>query len=149
MSDSIKHYTLDHAYHTDGCETKFKGKSGTGRFNSKSPSASARKAFSSLCQRKKIKGRCSMLFSVRETTQGSKHKVFNFAGHRVLKEVPSPYGHKYDIKVKRITPEEMQKKTCKASRKSRGRMKSKRSKLLTKRKFSAPGSKKSSKKSST
>ncbi len=130
-----KHYTINGAYHTDGCPTKFSGKSGTGRFNSKSPSSAARKAFSSLCQRKKIHGRCSMYVTVRETTQGSKHKDFSYVAHRVLKETPSPFGHKYDVKIHKISAQALQKKTCKASKKSSGRMKSSRSKLLTKRKF--------------
>ncbi len=133
-----KHYTINGAYHTDGCPTKFSGKSGTGRFNSKSPSSAARKAFSSLCQRKKIHGRCSMYVVVRETTQGSKHKDFSYVAHRVLKDEPSPFGHKYNVKINKITSEELKKKTCKNSRKSSGKMKSSRSKLLTKRKFKTP-----------
>ena len=134
MSD-IKHYTVEKAFHSDGCPTKFKGKSGSGRFTSKSPSASAKKAISSLCQRKKIKGRCSLYVVIRETTQGSKNKEFAYAGRRVLKETPSPFGHKYDIKLEKITPEELEKKTCKKSYKTSGKMKSSHSKLLTKRKF--------------
>ena len=79
-----------------------------------------------------------MYVVVRETTQGSKHKDFSYSAHRVLKDEPSPFGHKYDIKIHKITPEALKKKTCKASRKSSGRMKSSRSKLLTKRKFKTP-----------
>lgn len=135
MSDSIKHYTIEGAFHTDGCPTKFKGKSGTGRFNSKNPAGSAKKAFSSLCQRKKIHGQCSLIVKVRETTQNSKHKEFAYVAHRKLKEVPSPFGHKYEVRLKKISLENLERKTCKASKKSSGRMKSSRSKLLTKRKF--------------
>lgn len=135
MSDSIKHYTIEGAFHTDGCPTKFKGKSGTGRFNSKNPAGSAKKAFSSLCQRKKIHGQCSLIVKVRETTQNSKHKEFAYVAHRKLKEVPSPFGHKYEVRLKKISLENLERKTCKASKKSSGRMKSSHSKLLTKRKF--------------
>ena len=42
------------------------------------------------------------------------------------------------IKVDKITHEQLKKKTCKQSYKSKGRMKSPRSKLLTKRKFKSP-----------
>ncbi len=135
MSNLKKHYTIEKALHSDGCPTKFKGKSGTGRFTSKSPSGSAKKAISSLCQRKKIKGRCSLYVDIRETTQGSNHKEFAYAGKRVVKETPSPFGHKYDIKLKKITPEEFKRKNCKKSYKTSGKMKSAHSKLLTKRKF--------------
>ena len=135
--DNIKHYTIESAYHSDGCPTKFKGKNGSGRFTSKVPSLAAKKAVSSLCQRKKIKGRCSLYVVIRETTQGSKHKEYAYAGRRVLKETPSPFGHKYDIKLEKITPEELEKKTCKKSYKTSGKMKSTHSKLLTKRKFKA------------
>jgi hypothetical protein len=130
----IKHYTIVKAYHKDGCPTKFKGKSGSGRFSSKKPSSSAKKAMSSLCQRKKIRGRCSLYLVIRETTQGSKHKEFAYEAKRSVKDEPSPFGHKYDISAKKISMEELNKK-CKHSYKSPGPMKSKRSKLLTKRKF--------------
>jgi hypothetical protein len=135
MSDLKKHYTIEKAFHSDGCPTKFNGKNGSGRFTSKSPSASAKKAISSLCQRKKIRGRCSLYVVMREITQGSKHKEFTYIGRRVVKETPSPFGHKYDIKLEKITPEELEKKTCKKSYKTPGKMKSSHSKLLTKRKF--------------
>jgi len=135
MTKDVKHYTIEGAFHTDGCPTKFTGKSGTGRFNSKNPGSSAKKAFSSLCQRKKIHGQCSLIVKVRETTQNSKHKEFAYIAHRKLKDVTSPFGHKYEIKLKKISLDKLEKKTCKASKKSSGRMKSSRSKLLTKRKF--------------
>ncbi len=79
-----------------------------------------------------------MYVVVRETTQGSKHKDFSYVAHRVLKDEPSPFGHKYNVKINKITSEELKKKTCKNSRKSSGKMKSSRSKLLTKRKFKTP-----------
>jgi hypothetical protein len=64
-----------------------------------------------------------------------KHKEFAYVAHRKLKAVPSPFGHKYEVKLKKISLDKLEKKTCKASKKSSGRMKSSRSKLLTKRKF--------------
>ena len=135
MTKDVKHYTIEGAFHTDGCPTKFKGPSGTGRFTSKNPGSSAKKAFSSLCQRKKIHGQCSLIVKVRETTHNSKHKEFAYVAHRKLKAVPSPFGHKYEVKLKKISLDKLEKKTCKASKKSSGRMKSSHSKLLTKRKF--------------
>lgn len=130
-----RHFTLDGAFHTDGCPTKFKGKSGTGRFNSRDAYESAKKAFSSLCQRKKIHGRCSMYVVLRETTQGSKGKKYTYLAHRLNrdKDDVSPFGNKYKVKLNTVDPDKLSKKTCKASRKSRGRMKSRTSKLLKKR----------------
>jgi len=132
-----RHFTLEGAYHTDGCPTKFKGKSGSGRFNSRDAYESAKKAFSSLCQRKKISGRCSMYVAVRETTRGGHGKTYTYLARRHTRAADdkSPFGHKYRVKLKTVDPEKLNKKTCKASRKSSGRMKSSRSKLLTKRKF--------------
>ena len=46
--------------------------------------------------------------------------------------------HKYEVKLKKINLDTLEKKSCKASRKSSGRMKSSHSSLLTKRKFTAP-----------
>jgi hypothetical protein len=136
-SHSKRHFTIAAAYHTDGCSTKFKGKSGTGRFNSRDPYESAKKAFSSLCQRKKIKGRCSMYVTVRETTRDGKGKEYSYLARRHLRDPEdiSPFGHKYRVKLEAISEEDLLKKTCKQSKKSSGRMKSKTSKLLTKRKF--------------
>ena len=132
-----RHFTLAGAYHTDGCETKFKGKSGTGRFNSRDAYESAKKAFSSLCQRKKISGRCSLYVTLRETTRDSKHKTYTYLARRHLrsKDDPSPFGHKYKVKLRPVSEKELEKKTCKASRKSSGRMKSRNSRMLKKRKF--------------
>ncbi len=133
-----KTYTIVEAYHSDGCPTKFKGKSGSGRFISETPSASAKKAMSSLCQRKKIRGRCSLYVVIRETTRGSKHKEYAYLARRHVKETPSPFGHKYDINAKKVTMEEL-KKTCKKSYKTPGKMKGRDSKMLKKRKFNPPG----------
>jgi hypothetical protein len=135
-STSKRHFTISAAYHTDGCPTKFKGKSGTGRFNSRDPYESAKKAFSSLCQRKKISGRCSMYLTVRETTRDGKGKEYSYLARRHTRhpDDQSPFGHKYRVKLKSISEDDL-KKTCKKSRKSSGRMKSKTSGLLTKRKF--------------
>jgi hypothetical protein len=133
-----KTFTIVQAYHSDGCPTKFEGKSGSGRFVSETPSASAKKAMSSLCQRKKIRGRCSLYVVIRETTRGSKHKEHAYLARRHVKETPSPFGHKYDIHTKKLTMEELSKK-CKKSYKTSGRMKARTSKMLTKRKFNPPG----------
>lgn len=135
MSTQKRHFTIEGAYHTDGCPTKFKGKSGSGRFTSQRPANSAAKALSSLCQRKKIKGRCSMYVVVRETTQGSTHKKYAYLARRHKKTDPSPMGHKYSISLKKIPLDTLEKKTCKKSKKSSGRMKSKYSKKLPKRKY--------------
>jgi hypothetical protein len=121
-----KHYTLVEAIRADGCPTKYKTKKETGRFSSSTPAASAKKAFSSLCERKRIHGQCSIYVSIRETTQGGKSKIFSYKGKRVLKKEPGPFGNKYDIHLKSVSVDEL-KEHCKKSHKTSGPMKSMKS----------------------
>tara|TARA_A100001015_G_C14420438_1_gene492677 strand:- start:38 stop:481 length:444 start_codon:yes stop_codon:yes gene_type:complete len=73
---SERRFTIENAYHSDGCETKFKNKGYSGVYVSSNPSSAARKAFSQLCRVKRIHGRCTLIIAIRETTQGSSKKVF-------------------------------------------------------------------------
>ena len=80
-------FTIHSAKHTDGCDTKFANKDYTGVYVSRSPAGAASKALTQLCGVKNVKGLCSLYVSMRETTQGSAKKVFNYKVSRVkLKE---------------------------------------------------------------
>ena len=53
-----------------------------GRYISKTPMAAALKAFNSECRKSKIHGQCSLILTIRETTSGSKHKVYKYKMNR-------------------------------------------------------------------
>jgi len=58
----------------DGCPTKFHA----GRYESRTAHSAASKAFSQLCRVKKIRGQCTLIITVQETTQGSSKKEFTY-----------------------------------------------------------------------
>jgi hypothetical protein len=62
-----------------------KGKANLGgRFISATPSAAGRKAMSRVCRESKIKGQCTLMITIRETTRGSDKKTFQYKGKRML-----------------------------------------------------------------
>ena len=126
-STGKRSFTINNAYHTDGCKTKYSHKDYTGRFEGKTAERQARKALSKLCSVKKIKGGCSLYIEMRETTQGSKHKLYGYHCNRVKKNkplvVPGRSTYNYDIKCK---PVKIPTEKCKKSHKSSGRMRSSR-----------------------
>lgn len=63
-------FKVTNVVNTDGCPTKFK----EGRYTGNHMKA-AKKAFTTLCNHKNVKGQCSFYISVQETTQGSGKKV--------------------------------------------------------------------------
>ncbi len=63
-------FKLTNVVNTDGCPTKFK----EGRYKGTHMKA-AKKAFTSLCNHKNIRGKCMFYISVQETTQGSGKKM--------------------------------------------------------------------------
>lgn len=133
-------FTILDARHTDGCPTKFSSKGNSGRFG-RNPSSAASKAASGLCRVKRIKGRCSLYVAVRETTQGSKKKVFRYKVTRSKRKVP------VELKGRTIEYENKTKSVssfpgCGHSHKSSGR------KISRSRKSKKNSTKKSSKKSS-
>ena len=75
-------FTVVDAARSDGCKTKFAVKGSGGRYISKDPEGAARKAFSRLCHRKRIRGQCSMIITVEETTQGSESKRWTYKLNR-------------------------------------------------------------------
>lgn len=125
-SNSSKHskdrtFTINNVYHVDGCPTKFSHADNTGRYTNKIPSRAASKALTNLCNVKKIRGQCTLYIEMRETTQGSSHKLFAYHCKRVQKTPVKLNGyeliHKNIIKSVSIPTE-----ACPKSHKSSGRM---------------------------
>lgn len=63
-------FKVTNVVNTDGCPTKFKA----GRYTGNHMSA-AKKAFTTLCNHKNVRGKCMFYISVQETTQGSGKKM--------------------------------------------------------------------------
>jgi len=59
-----------------------------GRFLGSSPGAVASKMHSGLCRNKKIKGQCTFQITLKETTQGSKHKTYTYKTKRTKLKTP-------------------------------------------------------------
>lgn len=59
-----------------------------GRFISKDPMGAAKKAFTQACREKKIKGQCTLVIKVQETTAGSSKKVFVYKAKRIKRKEP-------------------------------------------------------------
>ena len=148
-------FAINNAYHIDGCKTKFSRKDYDARLVGHSAQRAAMKALTGLCEVKKIKGQCALYIEVRETTQGSKHKVYAYKCRRVKKDTPLVVGertYKYDMI---CTPVDViPTKKCVKSRKTSGSMRSRRSVSKTKkvnlsRKMKSKSSKKSKKSKKT
>jgi len=134
-SSGKRSFTIHNAAHVDGCPTKFSHADYTGRYNSHTPARAALKALNNLCKLKRIRGRCTLYIEMRETTQGSDHKIFTYKGSRMMLDKPIEIGKKgekgyrvieYRNVVKSVDKIPMDK--CKASHKSSGRMLSRSSK---------------------
>ena len=111
-------FTVVNAKHTDGCATKVPNNS---RLISSRPDGAAKKAFSELCNRKKIKGACSLYVTVRETTQGSNHKQYTYK--TVRNKLSKPLNLKGRVVEYTITAHAANKSPhCPKSRKSPGPM---------------------------
>ena len=129
-------FTINNAYHVDGCKTKFSHKDYTGRFIGKSAQRQAEKALTELCHAKGIRGQCTLYIEMRETTQGSKHKLYAYHAKRMKYPEPIVYGdgkfkREYYNKAKSVhIPTEK----CKGSHKSSGRMRSSHKKSHSKTK---------------
>lgn len=129
-------FTINNAYHVDGCKTKFSHKDYTGRFIGKSAQRQAEKALTELCHAKGIRGQCTLYIEMRETTQGSKHKLYAYHAKRMKYPEPIVYGdgkfkREYYNKAKSVRiPTEK----CKGSHKSSGRMRSSHKKSHSKTK---------------
>jgi hypothetical protein len=77
-------FQVSNVQNVDGCPTKFR----QGRYLSTSPNGAAKKAFNGLCNLKRIKGKCTLLVTVRETTAGTNKKEFTYKLNRTRLKKP-------------------------------------------------------------
>ena len=118
-------FTVVDASKFGGCRTKFKA----GKYVSKAPVGAARKAFTSFCRLKRIRGVCTLYVTLRETTKGSAGKLYTYKlNRRRLKEpvirfegTPKEYVVEY-TSVAQASPVP---KSCRKPGQTVGRMKSK------------------------
>ena len=118
-------FTVVDASKFGGCRTKFKA----GKYVSKAPVGAARKAFTSFCRLKRIRGVCTLFVTLRETTKGSAGKMYTYKlNRRRLKEpvirfegTPKEYVVEY-TSVAKASPVP---KSCRKPGQTVGRMKSK------------------------
>ena len=68
-----------------GCPTKFNHDS---RYLSSTPAGAAKKAHTYLCNRKNIRGKCTLVITVEETTRDSKNKQFTYHVQRTKLDEP-------------------------------------------------------------
>ena len=101
---------------TKGCPTKFNHDS---RYISKTPVGAAKKAHTYLCNRKNIRGSCTLVITVSETTRDSNNKEFTYkVTRRRLKEpVVLANGARFDYETKAHKHSKLARgKSCKQSR---------------------------------
>lgn len=76
-------FTIESINKTKGGRVNYTG----GRFLSDTPAASAKKAFSKAYHHLNAKGPLSLKIKIRETTQGSDHKIFEYRVTRKTERV--------------------------------------------------------------
>ena len=76
--DGYRSFRIVRAGKHGGCKTKFNA----GRYKGKTPVVVARKAAKELCRIKRIRGVCTLLIVIQETTRGSKNKTYAYNCHR-------------------------------------------------------------------
>ena len=136
-SSGKRSFTINHAYHVDGCPTKFSHNDYTGRYKAHTPQRAAEKALSYLCHVKRIKGQCTLYIEMRETTQGSEHKIFAYKVKRIRYATPLVVGDRtYYYKRHAVAVDRVPTEKCPKSHKTSGRMISRHSKLLHSKKHS-------------
>ena len=116
-------FTINNAYHVDGCPTKFTHNDFAGRYLKHHPDQAAKNALSHLCKVKRIRGQCTLYIEIRETTQGSSDKVFAYHAKRIHLKKPIILKDRtiyYKPVVKSV--ERVPTERCKKSHKSSGRM---------------------------
>jgi hypothetical protein len=123
-------FTINNAYHVDGCPTKFSHKDYTGRFIAISAQRAASKALSELCHVKNIHGQCTLYIEMRETTQGSGGKLFGYHCKRIRRQKPLELYGRVILFYNKVKRTSIPTKKCKKSHKSSGRMIGYHSKLL-------------------
>ena len=115
-------------FKSNGCPTKFPVEN---RFESSSPEGAIRKAFTQYCNRKNIKGQCSLFIKVENTTNDHKFKGKTYlkkcTRHKLdkplvrLEGTPNEFVIEYETKVKSV--DSVTKKKGVKCKKSSGRMK--------------------------
>lgn len=99
MKEGMRSFTVTEAGKHGSCPTKFKG----GRYTGRTPHGAALKAFNQLCRVKKIRGVCTLLVTVKETTRDGNGKSFTYKCKRskldkpivMMKGTPKEYKIKY------------------------------------------------------
>ena len=114
-------------FKSNGCPTKFPVEN---RFESSSPEGAIRKAFTQYCNRKNIKGQCSLFIKVENTTNDHKFKGKTYlkkcTRHKLdkplvrLEGTPNEFVIEYETKVKSV--DSITKKKGVKCKKSSGRM---------------------------
>lgn len=125
-------FTINNAYHVDGCPTKFSHKDYTGRFIARDAQRAASKALSELCRVKRIRGQCTLYIEMRETTQGSKNGLYAYHCKRIHLKNPIKLENRTIYYINKCVPTKIPTEKCPKSHKSSGRMISFRSKFRTK-----------------
>jgi hypothetical protein len=89
MNSDRRSFTVVGVGKHGSCKTKFGKKDYGGRYTSKGgPAGAAKKAFSELCRTKRIKGVCTLIVTIRETTKNSNKKMFTYKLKRNKLAVP-------------------------------------------------------------
>ena len=117
-------FTINNAYHVDGCKTKFSHKDYTGRYEKISAQRAASSALTQLCHAKRIRGQCTIYIEMRETTQGSKHKLYGYKCKRVKYDTPVERAGIKFYYWNKCTRVRIPTENCPRSHKSSGPMKS-------------------------
>jgi hypothetical protein len=64
----LRSFAVSDVQNVDGCVSKFRA----GRYTNRAPSGAAGRAFTRLCNLKNIRGKCTFIVTVKDTTQGHK-----------------------------------------------------------------------------
>ena len=116
-------FTVVGASKHGGCKTKFHG----GLYRSKNAESAAKKAFKQLCRVKRIKGRCALVLTLRETTQGSSKKEYTYklVREKLAKPVIRLEGtpNEFVIEYRSVAKAMNKPSDCKKPGQTRGRMK--------------------------
>lgn len=126
--EGMRSFTVVNVHRVDGCATKFKVKGDTGRYISRDAMGASKKAFSTLCRIKRIKGQCALVITMKETTQNSNGKERTYKLTRTKLTDPIMIGDRsYEYKTDVHAVKEKTNITCKSGKgKSSGPMKSKK-----------------------
>lgn len=82
---SERYFKITHASTVNGCKTKIPHHT---RYMSNSPKAAAKKALTTLCSRKSIHGKCTLIITVKETTNDSHKKSYTYKVSRTKLDKP-------------------------------------------------------------